>query len=164
MKMKKGSRIISCAAVLLWLSPLRAEILQVQDAAGDDYLVIDASSDGSANDNYSEPGTFGGGDAGQADSWDGDRRWGNDGAATTAAWSFTGVPDGTYDIYASWRNDAQGNVSTAHYTGSDSFVDVDLDQSGGAAAQAGIVLNDGNQDINFASLGKVTIAAQLGLH
>ena len=158
MKLKNSSQIIACAFVLLGFGPLRAEILQVQDTAGDNYLVIDASSDGLANANYSEPGVFGGGDAGQPDSWNGDRRWGNDGAATTAVWSFSEVPDGTYDIYASWRNDPQGNVSMAHYTGTDGFVDVDLDQSGGAVALPGIGLNDGAGDINFASLGQVTIA------
>jgi hypothetical protein len=150
--------LILLASFFCFGALVSAEILQVEDAGGDNYLVIDASSDGSANENFSEPGAFGGGDAGQADSWNGDRRWGNDGTATTAVWSFSGVPDGTYDIYASWRNDLQGNVSTAHYTGTDGFVEVDIDQSGGASALPGIVLNDGAGDINFASLGQVTIS------
>lgn len=134
------------------------EVVQVDDSNGDTYLVIDASADGSANDNYSEPGAFGGGDTGQTDSWNGDRRWGNGGAATSAAWSFPGVPDGTYDVYASWRNNPQANVNTARYSGSDGFANVDVDQRVGASALPGIVLNDGNQDVNFASLGSVVIA------
>ena len=135
-----------------------ATIIEVDAGGGDTYLVIDASPDGSADANYSEPGALGGGDSAQLDSWNGNRRWGNDGAASSATWAFTGVPDGTYDVYASWRNNPQGNVSTARYTGSDGFVAVDLDQRGGAAAFPGIVLNDGSNDVNFAGLGRVTIA------
>lgn len=111
-----------------------------------------------ADASYSEPGVFGGQDTGQPDSWNGDRRWGNDGSATMATWNFGSLPNGTYDVYASWRNIEQNNVSTAHYTGSDGFVTIDIDQRIGAAAHPGIVLNDGANDISFASLGSVTIS------
>ncbi len=147
------------AYFLALIGPGAAEIVQVDDTTGDTFLVIDASADGSADANYSEPGMFGGSDTGQFNSWNGDRRWGNDGAATSASWAFSGVPEGTYDIYASWKNDEQfANVSIAHYSGTDGFVAADIDQSGGAAALPGIILNDGASDINFARVGQVTIA------
>lgn len=135
-----------------------AQISEVKDASGDTYLVIEAPVDGSATTNYSEPGPFGGGDTGQPDSWNGDRRWGNDGAGTSASWDFTEVPDGTYDVYASWRNNPQANVSLARYTGTDGFEEITLDHRLGAAGFTGITLSDGARDINFAALGMVTLA------
>ena len=160
MKYSSYFSFLGCVALSLnFLSPAAAEIAQVDDTNGDTFLVIDASADGSADANYSEPGVFGGGDTGQFNSWNGNRRWGNDGAATSASWAFSEVPEGTYDIYASWKNDEQfTNVSTAHYSGTDGFAAVDLDQSGGASVLPGLILNDGAFDINFASLGQVTIA------
>ena len=134
-------------------NPNLPDLRRVIDALGDIYLLID-NSDG----NYSEPGALDGQDTVQPDSWNGDRRWGNAGANTTATWSFTGLRSGTYQVYASWRNTAQNNVSTAHYGLSDGAEAVDLDQRPGAASYPGIVLNDGERDVSFAALGAVDVA------
>ena len=117
--------------------------------------LLSGASDASYSDNF--PGA-GDQDTAQPDSWNGDRRWANGGAATSANWSFNSLTNGIYDVYASWRNNTQANVSLAHYTGTDGFATVDLDQRPGAAAHAGVVLNDGTRNVNFASLGQVTIA------
>jgi len=124
-----------------------------------DYLISDNLLGGASDVSYSETGiTAGGQDTGQPDSWSGDRRWGNGGAGDSANWAFDGLGDGVYDVYASWKNGGQTNVSTAHYTGTDGFVAIDLDQRLGAAAFPGVVINDGANDVNFASLGQVTVA------
>ncbi len=109
-------------------------------------------------DHYAEPGQFGGQDVDQPDSWNGDRRWGNDGAATEATWNFTGLVSGTYNVYASWRNVPQANVSLARFTMSDSGPMADIDLSTGSTAVSALNLNDGSRDIDFALIGSVTIA------
>ena len=109
-------------------------------------------------DHYAEPGQFGGQDVDQPDSWNGDRRWGNDGANTQATWNFTGLDSGTYNVYASWRNGPQANVSTAHFSTSDSGPTADIDLSTGATAVSALTLNDGLQDVDFALIGSVTIS------
>lgn len=123
-----------------------------------DFLVSNNLLGGNSDASYSEPGAFGGEDTLQANSFGGDRRWANGGAATSASWAFDGLSVGVYDVYASWKNDGQANVSMAHYTGTDGFVNIDLDQRGGAAALPGVVISDGANDINFASVGQVTVA------
>ena len=139
-------------------------------SGGDTYLVADngiVSGAGTAvtttavdtnTDHYSEPGQFGGQDVGQPDSWNGDRRWGDDGDATSALYEFSGLTNGTYDVYASWRNGEQGNLGLAHYSMSDGGPSIDLDQVPGAAAISALVLNDGTNDIDFAFLGSVAVA------
>jgi hypothetical protein len=145
--------ICGCALTALAFNSANGAVITVGD-----YLVSNNLSGGASDASYSEPGAFAGDDFGQANSFGGDRRWGNDGAATSASWAFDGLANGVYDVYASWKNDGQGNVSLAHYTGTDGFVNIDLDQRGGAAALPGVVINDGNNDINFASVGQVTVA------
>ncbi|MDG2401024.1 MAG: hypothetical protein P8M04_10660 [Akkermansiaceae bacterium] len=133
-------------------NPNQPDLGRVIDELGDTYLVID-NSDG----NYSEPGALEGQDTNQPDSWNGERRWGNAGTNTTATWSFAGLSSGTYQVYASWRNDGQWNVSTARYGLGDGGEAVDLDQRPGAASYPGIVLNDGARDVNFVLLGEVDV-------
>jgi len=138
------------------LSPLTASGVIVSMG---DYLISDNLLGGASDASYSDVGiTAGGQDTGQPDSWGGDRRWGNGGAGDSANWVFDGLGNGVYDVYASWKNGGQTNVSTAHYTGTDGFVPMDLDQRLGAGAFPGVVINDGANDINFASLGQVTVA------
>lgn len=108
-------------------------------------------------DHYFELGQFSGQDVGQPDSWNGDRRWGNLGDGTFAIYTFTDLENGSYDVYTSWRNAPQGNVSLAHYQISDDGPAADLDQSIGTAAFADLTLNDGTNDIDFAFLGTVTV-------
>lgn len=122
-----------------------------------DLLVSNNLLGGASDASYSEPGAFGGSDTLQPDSWGGDRRWANGGAATQASWAFSGLDNGVYDVYASWRNAPQANVSLAQYTGTDGFTSITLDQRVGAAALPGVVINDGANDINFASVGQVTV-------
>lgn len=129
------------------------DLRQVTDAGGTTYSVVD-----NADGLFSEPGAFAGQDINQLDSWSGIRRWGNDGAATAASWEFPGISNGVYNVYVSWRNDPQPNVSTAHYTGSDGFVTIDLDQRLGASAFPGVELNDGSNLIFFAVVGQITVA------
>ena len=145
--------IFTCALTVLAFNPANGAVITVGD-----YLVSDNLQAGASDASYSEPGAFGGDDTAQSNSWGGDRRWGNGGAATSASWLFEGVANGVYDVYASWKNDGQANVSTAHYTGTDGFANIDLDQRVGAAAFPGVVINDGSNDINFASVGQVTVA------
>lgn len=124
----------------------------------DGFLVSDNLLGGASDASYSEPGLMGGQDTGQPDSWNGDRRWGNDGAGTQSTWLFSGLPSGEYNVYASWRNVPQANVSLARYTGTDGLAPVELDQRIGAAALPGVVINDGSNDINFALVGTVSVA------
>ena len=98
-----GSRHLCSGA--FWVAcfwPVGAQVT-VTHAAGDDYLVIE-NGDGAPA--YEETaGAFAGTDTGQPDSWNGDRRWDNGGGVNTAAvWQFEGIPNGQYDVYASWRN------------------------------------------------------------
>jgi hypothetical protein len=139
-------------------------------SGGDTYLVADngiVSAAGTAvtsdpvdtnTDHYSEPGQFGGQDVGQPDSWNGDRRWGDDGDATSALYEFTGLTNGTYNVFSSWRNVPQANLGLAHYSVSDGGPTIDLDQTVGATALSALVLNDGTNDIDFALLGSVAVA------
>ena len=153
-KMKSSLKpICACALTALAFNSANGAVITVGD-----YLVSNNLQGGASDASYSESGAFGGDDTGQANSWGGDRRWGNDGAATSASWIFDGVSNGVYNVYASWNNAAQGNVSTAHYTGTDGFVDIDLEQGVGAEALSAVVINDGANDIHFASVGQVTIA------
>ena len=108
-------------------------------------------------DHYSETG-LGGQDVGQPDSWNGDRRWGNNGADTSATFTFDDLLNGTYNVYASWRNVEQGNVSVARYSVSDGGPTTDLDQRPGSASQSALLLNDGTNDIDFALIGAVSIS------
>ena len=154
--MKKSLIVASFLALSL---AAQAAVTSVAGPGGATFLVSDNTLNGTADPSYSEPGAFGGQDTTAAtDSWNNDRRWGNDGSATIASWSFTGLATGTYDVYASWRNGPQGNVSIAHYTGTDGLAATDLDQRVGAGALPGVLLNDGVRDINFALVGSVAIA------
>ena len=108
-------------------------------------------------DHYFELGIFSGQDLGVPDSWNGDRRWGNRGDDTFAIYTFTGLENGEYDVFTSWRDAPQGNISFAHYQMSDDGPTVDLDQRVGTTALSALTLNDGTNDIDFAFLGTVTI-------
>ena len=144
------------------------QIRQVTDSQGDLYLVIDNGVDldgngevDSKNFAYSEGGIlFEGQDVSTVfdGSWLNDRRWGSSGADTTATWSFRDLTSGTYSVYASWKNNPQGNVSTAKYSMSDGGPDVELDQGQGSSAFPGIILNDGANDINFSLLGEAGVS------
>jgi hypothetical protein len=93
-------------------------------------------------DHYFELGQFSGQDVGQPDSWNGDRRWGNLGDATFAIYTFTGLENGVYDVFTSWRDAPQGNISFAHYQISDDGPVIDLDQSVGTTALSELTLNE----------------------
>ncbi|MDF1713649.1 MAG: lamin tail domain-containing protein, partial [Akkermansiaceae bacterium] len=129
----------------------------VVDESGDEFLVID-NSDGAPG--YTETaGPFAGQDAGQADSWNGDRRWDNGGGSNTeAVWEFTGLANGEVDVYASWRNGAQGNLTTAApFQVSDGVGTVIKDMRAGNPGD--LVLQDGGgRSINFALLGRATVS------
>ena len=151
-----GSRHLCSGA--FWVAcfwPVGAQVT-VTHAAGDDYLVIE-NGDGAPA--YEETaGAFAGTDTGQPDSWNGDRRWDNGGGVNTAAvWQFEGIPNGQYDVYASWRNVAQGNLTTeAPYVVSDGLGTVIKNQRTGATGD--LVLEDsGSRAINFSLLGRVTV-------
>ena len=152
----KTKSFLFLAAVALPFSATAAVI--TVSGPGGDFLVSNNLLAGASDVSYSEPGAFGGEDTAQPDSWGGDRRWGNDGGSTQASWLFGELDDGVYEVYASWRNGAQANVSNARYIGTDGFGGRTIDQAPGAAAFAGVVLNDGARDVNFVSLGQVTVA------
>lgn len=152
----KNRSVLFLAVVAMPFSATAAVITVA--GPGGDFLVSNNLLAGASDASYSEPGAFGGEDTTQPDSWGGDRRWGNDGASTEATWLFGGLDNGVYEVYASWRNGAQANVSNAQYTGTDGFGAITFDQAPGAAAFAGVVLNDGARDVNFVSLGQVTVA------
>ena len=133
----------------------------VQDGNGKEYLVVDNAvfENGGLRKQafYFEGGAFAGQDEPVTTAWNGDRRWGNDGAATSATWSYDSLANGTYDVFASWNNDAQANVGLAHYT-LDGGTTIDVDQSVGAFNTPGSVsLDDGSQLVDFAPLGQVTV-------
>jgi hypothetical protein len=160
--------IVAFAIASRGLSSLAAPVL-VSDGT-QNYLVADngiVAAGGTAvttdpvdtnTDHYAEPGQFGGQDVDQPDSWNGDRRWGNDGTDTEATWTFTDLESGTYNVYASWRNVPQANVSTAHFSISDSGPTADIDMSTGTTAISALNLNDGSRDIDFALIGSVTVS------
>ena len=110
-------------------------------------------------DHYSEIG-FNGQDVGDVvpDSWNADRRWGNNGEETVATWKFEELGNGTYNVYASWRNVPQNNLSFAQYSMTDGGPTVELDQRIGTTAQSELLLNDGERDVDFALIGAVTIS------
>ena len=164
---------IYLVAGLLTLSSMRGELVAVPVLVNDgtnSYLVADngiVSTAGPAitsmpvdtnTDHYFEVGQYSGQDLGVPDSWNGDRRWGNLGVDTMAVFTFTDLENGDYNVYASWRDAPQGNVSLAHYQVSDDGPTVDLDQRIGASAQAELTLNDGSNDIDFAFIGTVNVA------
>lgn len=136
------------------------------EAGGIDYRVVD-NSGGSTLRGYEEPTSFGGLDTGVADSWEGDRRWGDTGAGVSpqARYFFTGLPADTYEVFASWRNAPQGNLSAAAiYTVSDGLGAVTINQQIGAdavvaAGAAGLTLPDpAGRSITFIRLGQVTVS------
>ena len=125
-------------------------------AGENDFLVIDNLASAETGNGYAEPGPFGGEDLNQPDSWAGDRRWGNQGGALTdATWTFSGLESGTYDVYASWKNGGQANLTdVAPYTVSDGGGQVIIDQRTGPDALPGIVelADSGARSIFFAPL------------
>jgi len=128
----------------------------VTDAGGDEYLIIENGDSAPA---YTEGGGgFGGTDTGQTDSWNGDRRWDNGGGTNTAAvWTFENLPFGDYNVYSSWRNDAQGNVTTAApYKVSDGLGTVVKNQRVGSTDDL-VLVDGGNRSIEFSLLGSVTV-------
>ena len=167
--MNKSVLLSSVLLVVLILPSQTKAAAVAVTSGGDTYLVADnglVSTVGTGvtsgpvdtnTDHYSEPGTFGGQDITGIESWNGDRRWGNDGADTSATYSFTDLVNGEYNVYASWRNVPQGNVSLAHYTVSDGGPTVDIDQRVGATALSALTLNDGTNDVDFALIGSVNV-------
>lgn len=76
-----------------------------------------------------------------------------------ATWTFSNVPVGSsWEVFASWNNSAQGNLSqNAPYTVQG--VSIGVNQEIGALAFQDLTLNDGNDDIQFASLGLAVVGA-----
>ena len=105
----KTKHFLFLAAVGLPLSATGAVITVA--GPGGDFLVSDNLVVGASDSSYS--GAMGGDDSAQPNSWGGTRSWGNSGAATEASWTFSGLDNGMYDVYASWKKEGQGNVSTA---------------------------------------------------
>ena len=153
---RHAPRELICAALLAASVISTSGQVTATNEAGDEYLVIDNASGAPA---YTEPAGSFGQDTGQSDSWNGDRRWDNGGGANTAAvWTFTGLPNGEFDVYASWRNASQNNLTTtAPYHVSDGLGIVIKNQRVGN--QGDLVLTDPlARDVNFARLGTVTVA------
>lgn len=85
-----------------------------------------------------------------------------------ATWSFTGLADGTYEIYATWDQDGQGNLTTAAPysfaptggTGSSTTVN---QESVGTGPDADLIIDDtdasGTLSFDFEKLGAVTVKA-----
>ena len=149
-------RALLCATLLAVGAVCANAQVTVSHVSGDEYLLIDNASGAPA---YTEPAGSFGQDTGQPDSWNGDRRWDNGGGANTASqWSFTELPDGEFDVYASWRNNPQGNVTTAApYTISDGLGVVTKNQRAGNPGD--LILTDSSaRNVNFALLGTVTVA------
>ena len=84
-----------------------------------------------------------------------------------ATWSFTGLADGTYEIFATWDQDGQGNLTTvAPY----SFTPVGgtgasttTNQRAGTGPAPDLIINDtdasGTLSFDFERLGAVTVKA-----
>ena len=147
------SRLLIAA---LGLAPFASAQITVSDSSGEDYLLIDNSDGGLL---YTETsGTFGQ-DSNQPDSWNGDRRWSNNGGTgTEARWDFTNIPNGEWTVFASWRNGPQANLTTAApFTISDGLGTVI--QNLRAGNPGGLILTDSEgRNVNFARLGTVIVS------
>ena len=84
-----------------------------------------------------------------------------------ANYTFSGLTNGTYEVFASWRQGGQNNTGLMTVSVSDSGPTVDVNQffdpaGGGTPGNGGplsdLVINDGTRDIDFQSIGLVTVA------
>lgn len=91
---------------------------------------------------------------------------GND-LTAVADYTFSGLTNGTYEVFASWRQGGQNNTGLMTISVSDAGPTVDVNQffdpaGGGTPGNGGpladLVLNDGAQDIDFQRIGSVTVA------
>ncbi len=128
---------------------------------GNTYLLIDNVVGGDPPEYVEDiTGTNGFDTNGGGNHWGTTRRWSN-GDDTTATWAFDGLADGTYEVFASWRNSAQGNLGTAEYTISDGGPTLSLNQIPGTSSYDGAVtltdVSSNDRPVDFARLGSVTI-------
>ena len=150
--------------ILAGSDPLVAAPQKVTNDAGKEFLVIDngITVNSAVPDLkialYEETATFSGQDTTILTAWKGDRRWGNNGASTSATWSFNSIANGSYLVYASWNNLPQANLGAARYYFSTAGSAFDIEQSGGTDASPGsIALNDGTNLISFAPIGTAVV-------
>lgn len=87
--------------------------------------------------------------------------------SAVANYTFSGLANGSYEVFASWRLGGQNNTGLMTVSVSDSGPTVDVNQffnpaGGGTPGNGGplsdLVLNDGTRDIDFQSIGLVTVA------
>ncbi len=155
-----SSSVLIVALVALANSALAVQTVGPADSSdGRTYFVIDNVVGGDPPE-FTETldGTSGFDTNGGGFHWGTTRRWSN-GGATSATWSFSGLLSGSYDIYASWRNSAQGNLGTANYVVSDGGPSVNLNQIPGAGTIPGGVLLDESptESVNFAPIGSANV-------
>ena len=150
------TNIVRGLVVVVFLAAAQSHAqVTVSDGAGNDYLLIDNAA---GSPGYVEAAGSFGQDTNQPDSWNGNRRWSNNGGSNTEArWTFSGIGNGQWTVYASWRNVAQNNLSTAvPYTVSDGLGTVVKNQRVGNPGD--LVLTDGGgRAVEFAELGTVTV-------
>jgi len=77
--------------------------------------------------------------------------------AATATYTFDGVAEGEYEVFASWRLNGQANADMMQVAVSDAGPTVTVDQRNVGPA-ADLVINDGLQDVNFEKIGNVTVS------
>jgi len=110
---------------------------------------------GSVTGVYTVSGYAGAG--GGPNSWDNTQDYDSDDTGSgVATWTFTGLPSRTYNVYASWVNGGQSNVSLADFTVSDGGGTVTIDQE--LTAPNDLYLNDNRPvSIGFERLGAVVV-------
>ncbi len=126
------------------------------------YVVIDNVVGGNPPEYVEAPsGSVGYDTNGSGNHWGSNRRWSN-GVGTTANWTYVNLPNGTYDVLASWRSDTQTNLTTIRYSVSDGGPTTDLNQVPGTASYSGAVtltnVASANRQVTFAPVGRVSVS------
>ena len=78
-----------------------------------------------------------------------------------ATWTFTGLTNGTYDVFATWQQGSQSNLATlSPFSGTDGLVSTTVNQE--IAPTADFQINDTDGDgiltFDFVKLGTVTVS------
>ena len=127
--------------------------LLVQASDGSWYYLIDNATPG-VHFSYADWDST---DTGLTDTWGSERLYGD--APAQATWSFTNLPPGNYNVFASWNAAPDATAGSATYSGTDGFATATIDQAPGTAASSGIEITDPSTNtISLAGIGSATIS------
>ena len=93
------------------------------------------------------------------DTYSGDQAFNTTGGdlSASATYTFDGLADGSYEVFASWRQAGQVNADMMQVAVSDGGPTVNVNQRN-VGPLSDLVINDGAQDINFQKIGNVVSA------